>query len=138
MQETKPLFSEDSVKDAIHDFSMRSPIHPLTWNEGMYNACKDHIQDLGKKGTVSHVGSDGSTVYERINRYGHHTGCCGENIQVSKEPSKEIVLSLIIDSANLNKEHRRTLMNEKFAFGGVAFGDHVKHGVWTVFAYSGN
>jgi len=130
-------FPLDNIKEAMHDMSVRKALEPLVWEHGMFLACREHIMDLGPKGKIDNKGSDGSTVYERINRHGKYKGICGENIQTGSDKAKNIVLSLLIDKKSDKKVHRRTLMEPKFSKGACCFGQNVKTGVWTVFAYTG-
>ena len=46
----------------------------------MAKAARDHCNDIGPKGKISHVGSDGSQPWERIERYGEWGGEVAENI----------------------------------------------------------
>ena len=124
------------LKEALHDISVRRPLKSLIWDEGIASACTDHVIDLGPKGKVDHIGTDGSTVYERMNRYGKHKGMCGENFQIGLEDPEEIIISMLIDSKNEKKVHRRTMLESKFKKGALCIGNHSKYGIWTVFAYS--
>lgn len=130
-------YTADALKEAIHEMSVKKPAPTLQWDEGMFRACRDHVLDLGPKGKLDHKGTDGKTVFERINRYGKYHGICGENMQTGKRDAKEVVLSLIIDPGNSKKVHRRTLMEAKFVKAAVCSGEHSKYGIWTVLAYTG-
>lgn len=46
----------------------------------MADAARDHAEDIGPKGIAGHEGSDGSTMQDRIERYGDWSGYIGENI----------------------------------------------------------
>ena len=47
-----------------------TPVRYLYRKDGMDYACVDHAEDTGSKGMTGHDGSDESTPYERMNRYG--------------------------------------------------------------------
>ena len=128
--------SSNTLKEVIYDMSVKKPLEPLEWSEELYLACKDHIENLRPKEMINDRGSNGSTIYERANKYGEFKKICGENIQFGGYEAKEIILSLIIDAKSSIKTHRRTLMEPKFTKGAVCSGPHAKYGVWTVFAYS--
>ncbi len=121
--------------EALHEMSVKMPVPPLVWDDRLYQACRDHVKDLGEKGEVGHKGSDGGTVFERINRYGRFVGKCGENIQAGSENPMEIVLTMVVDKGNPKKTHRRMMLDPKFTHGAVCTGLHQKLGIWTVVAY---
>ena len=50
------------------------------WDEGLTSAARDHANDIGPKGITGHTGSDGSSMTDRIERYGEWMGHIGENI----------------------------------------------------------
>ena len=130
-------YTAELIKEALHDMSVKKPAPTLVWDQGMFLACREHINDLGPKGKLDHKGSDGKTVFERINRHGKYLGICGENFIVGKERPKDVILGLIIDHNNPKKQNRRALMEQKFVKGAVCSGQHAKYGTWTVFAYTG-
>ena len=129
-------YTAEAIKEALHDFSVKKPALPLAWDQGMFLACRQHINYLGPKGKLDHKGSDGKTVFERINRRGKYRGMCGENFVVGKERPKDVVLALIIDLSNQSKLNRRTMLEQKFVKGAVCTGYNIKYGIWTVFAYT--
>jgi len=136
LQKGLSSYPDEVLKETIQYTSSRKPTNPLVWDTKLFMACVDHVMDLGQKGIVSNKGSDGSTVYERANRYGKFKGMCGENIQIGSRDPKEIVLSIITDKKSASKVHRKTLMEERYKKGALCLGRHSRFGVWTVFAYS--
>ena len=40
------------------------------WSTELEKAAKDHIKDVGPKGLVQSIGTDGSTPTDRIEKYG--------------------------------------------------------------------
>jgi uncharacterized protein YkwD len=51
-----------------------------TLEDGLTAAASDHANDIGPKGITGHTGSDGSSMTDRIERYGEWMGHIGENI----------------------------------------------------------
>lgn len=47
------------------------PVHPLTWNEKLFNAVQEHSIDMAENEFLEHNGSDGSTAGERIEDAGY-------------------------------------------------------------------
>jgi uncharacterized protein YkwD len=57
-----------AVKEAI-DYLMNKAekiAEPLRWSEEMAKAAKEHVEDTGPKGLLSHEGSSGCTVKDRL------------------------------------------------------------------------
>lgn len=52
----------------------------MTWSKGLECAARDHVKDTGPKGVTGHTGTDGSSMSDRIERYGEWDVTVGENI----------------------------------------------------------
>jgi uncharacterized protein YkwD len=39
---------------------------PLNWSDELSKAAKEHVEDTGPKGLLSHEGSTGATVRDRL------------------------------------------------------------------------
>jgi len=130
------IYSTESIEEAMHEISVQKSLTPLKWDEGLFKACSDHMDDLKNADMIHNKGTDGSTVYDRINRHGQYRKMCGENIQVGSDNAKGIVLSLIIDGKSTTKVHRRAVLEPKFSKGAVKSGRHSKFGIWTVLVYA--
>ena len=94
---------------------------------GLSQAAKDHAADTGPKGIIGHTGSDGSSLGDRINRYGTWRSGAAENISYGYNTAREIVLQLLIDDGVEDRGHRRNIMNANTRFVGVAAGSHAKY-----------
>lgn len=55
---------------------------------------------------VSHDGSDGSKVWDRMERYGVPSGTMGENLSFGKSRGDEYMTSLFIDDGVPDRGHR--------------------------------
>ncbi len=71
-----------------------------------------------------HYGSDGSTLSERIYRYGWWRGAIAENEAYGYEDPLNIVVQLLIDDGVEGRGHRRTILDGKFRYVGVAVRPH--------------
>ena len=56
--------------EAIAFLKKQKPVGALKNSAGLMKACRDHVLDQGPKGTTGHTGSDGSSPFVRMNRYG--------------------------------------------------------------------
>jgi len=48
-------------------------------------AAKDHITDMAESGATGHTGQDGSSPFQRMERYSKLEGSSGENISYGQE-----------------------------------------------------
>jgi len=113
-----------ALDDCIKELQTYKSLLPLSPKNGLTLAARDHAKDLATTGKTGHTGSDGSTMVDRLNRYGRWKISIGENIAYGHEDSRKIVTSLLIDDGVLSRGHRRNLLDETFKFVGVAVGRH--------------
>lgn len=93
-------------------------------------AAKDHCDDIGPTDTFGHFGSDESSPFDRISRYGKPGWWRGENlwrrtlpIDLSGEDvdkiARDTVLGLFIDDARAGRPNRHRLLNPEFKMVGI-------------------
>ena len=80
-----------AVKEAIEYLNKAQPCEPLKWNEELAKAAKEHTEDTGSKGLLSHEGSNGSTVKDRIQKHGKIINCYGENLSFHCDEALEVL-----------------------------------------------
>ena len=83
-----PLRTEEGVAaldEAIAFLESARSVGPLRFNEGLARAARLHAQDIGPRGSIEHVGSDGARLSDRLNRLGRWQGLVAENISTGEE-----------------------------------------------------
>jgi uncharacterized protein YkwD len=115
---------KSGIQSCINDLSRRQSMSPLIPAKGLFLAAKDHATDTGPKGITGHTGSDGSSMGQRINRYGKWDGGAGENISYGHNIGRDIVVQLLIDDGVSNRGHRNNILNKNFKYVGGAIGSH--------------
>lgn len=113
-----------AVDEAINFLKKQPELNPFRLSKGMSLGAKDHVVDQGPTGTIGHSSSDGSSPFDRVNRYGKWQFYAGENIDYGNNIAREIVFSLIIDDGVKSRGHRNNIFNPRFATVGVACGKH--------------
>lgn len=120
---------ETAVKEAINELLNHKPLPELILDTNVSNAARVHCIDIGNKGLVSHDGSDGSTVSDRLERYCEWEGQCAENIDFGTKKGLNALLSFIIDDGVPNRGHRKNLLNGAYRLFGIAMGPHKEYEV---------
>jgi len=103
-----------AVEEAINFCRSAKQVPRLNWNEELYEAAKYHVEDTGKNGLVQHESTDGTTVKDRLSRYGKIITSYGENVTFNTANALEIVLQALVDDGVKNRGHRENLFNPEF------------------------
>jgi uncharacterized protein YkwD len=89
---------------------------PLKLRAALESAAKAHALDMAKRGQMSHVGSDGSTVAQRVTRAHYEWQTVAENVAAGQS-SPEAVLRSWLDSPG----HCTNLMGPQYTEMGVGY-----------------
>jgi uncharacterized protein YkwD len=135
-----PILTKEGAKavvEAIRFLHSAKSISPLTPSKGMSSGARDHVKDQGKTGFTQHKGSDGSQVWDRVNRYGAWEKSIAESIACGSDKARNIVAFLIVDDGVSNRGHRKDIFNPDFRVIGVAFGRHPTYRTICVVTFAG-
>ncbi|AFY81662.1 Cysteine-rich secretory protein family [Oscillatoria acuminata PCC 6304] len=113
-----------AVDEAIRALRAMDSKPALRPSRGMSQAAADLVQDQGPRGGTGHTGSDRSTPFDRMNRYGRWRGGAAENISYGPDTAEQVVMQLIIDDGVSSRGHRENIFNGEFRWTGVACGPH--------------
>jgi uncharacterized protein YkwD len=122
-----PLRTEEGVAaldEAIAFLESTRPTGPLRFNEGLARAARLHAQDLGPRGALEHVGSDGRRLSERLNSLGTWQGTVAENIATLEEDPRQVVIQLLVDDGVPSRGHRHNLFNPDLHQAGTGVAPH--------------
>jgi uncharacterized protein YkwD len=135
-----PIRTREGVKavdEAIRYLRSVQPLPPLKVSQGMSQAARDHVKDQGSTTMTGHKGRDGSSSFDRLNRYGQWQYISGENISYGAETARDVVAQLIIDDGVPSRSHRKNIFNHKFRICGVACGSHALYRHMCVITFAG-
>jgi uncharacterized protein YkwD len=95
----------------------KAGIAPVAWDERIGTAARSHSDDQAAWQTMSHTGSDGSTLSTRIGRVGFAWRALAENVAAG-QPSAESVVSAWMNSPG----HRTNILNAQYTVAGAGLG----------------
>jgi len=128
----------EAIKDLKDEKKKRTlPMPVLTLANGLCNAAQDHAKDQGVNGVFSHAGTDGSTPWSRIARYGVWKTTAAENMGTGYNNGLDIVRQLLIDDGETDRGHRKNILNPALTRVGVAVRPHSQYGFVCVQEFSG-
>ncbi|KAG2765887.1 hypothetical protein PC129_g2902 [Phytophthora cactorum] len=88
----------------------------LCMNTKLQNAAQGHSNDMAEKDYMSHTGSDGSTMSQRIARAGYDRTASGENVAAGHTSVDEVM------TAWMNSpRHRDNILRKKFTMFGCGY-----------------
>lgn len=128
---------KDAFLDAIAFLKKQSPVPTLQYDERLEKSSTDHVYDLGPKGLASHEGSDGKSVYDRIEKYCEWDKICSENIDLGGRTADDILVNILVDDGVPDRGHRKILFSDEVKYFGCMSAPHKDFGIITVLNYVG-
>ena len=125
------------VQECIVALRDKPPMPLVAASALLEMAAIDHAKDQAVNNTTGHVGTDGSTMATRIEKYCKWQVTIGENCDYGNSDPRNIIIALLIDDGVENKGHRENLCNELFLFVGAAKGSHSTYKFNCVQDYAG-
>ncbi len=133
-----------ALDEAIAELqSMHTGLAPVVLSKGLSHAAADHVLDTGRRGITGHNGADGSTFTQRIGRYGtwvgqSGSGEIGEDIAYGARDAREVIANLLVDDGVPDRGHRKSLLNPRWRYVGIACGLHSVYGTMCVLDFASN
>ena len=113
-----------NVQECIKYLKESKPRPELKFSPILEKAAQEHVNDIGSKGLMGHIGSDSSGPNDRVERFGTLQGSFGEIIDYGNSNAEDVIISLLVDDGNLNRVNRLNIMNPDHLYVGIAFGKH--------------
>ena len=128
----------EAVMDLIDYLRHVKSVPELKYDAGLASAAKDHVEDTGNRGILGHVGHDGSTPFDRLERYTKAEGNCAESLNYGENSARDVILWLAIEDGVKSRGHRENIMNPVFTRFGCNQGYHSVYHGQTVCVYAGS
>jgi uncharacterized protein YkwD len=136
-----PLLTKEGVTalhECVSDLKRQRPLPLLFPDYELTKAARDHVKDQSRTGRTGHIGSDRSTMRDRIERYGTWQKRIAENIAYGGKSARQIVIYLLIDDGVRDRGHRKNFLNPELKIVGVAAGSHPEYGMMSVMDFAGS
>jgi len=125
------------IQEAVAFLKRQSPLSPLKLQVALLTSAARHAADQGSTGSRSHVGSDGSTVWDRVVDAGLKPEEVGEEIAFDADTGMGVARQLIVDYGVPDRGHRASLFNASLTYAGVACNPHATYKLICVIDVSG-
>ena len=122
--------------DAIEFLSELQTLNHLHWDENLALSALEHVLDIGPKGLLRFESSDGTSVEDRIRKYGNFIEHLGESIDYGPNDAIGVLVSLILDDGEPEKPDRYNLFRPDYLKVGIACGPHKTEYQITVFDFA--
>jgi len=126
-----------AYEEAIIFLMSQSAVNPLELDERISSAATEHVKDIGPRGIVSHEGTLGKSLSDRIEAFCEWDTACGETIEIGGKSGEEIIVSLLVNDGVADRGDRINLFKTEFKFIGIACGYHKEYGTITVLNFCG-
>lgn len=101
---------------------------PVAWNKKLSEASLQHSLDMAENGFLSHKGSNGDDLSERLLKVHYEWGSCAENLGHGYQNSEEAVTSWL-----KSKMHCKNIMNPEFKeIGAASAKSETRRTYWTL------
>ena len=111
-------------------------LNSLEIDNKLYRVAEAHCKYLCTNGTSGHIGSEGSTLQNRIEKQKIKSKEYDECIIYCYNNPISIINSLVVNRYSKNKRDRKILLNDKFKKVGIAIGEHLCFGYCCVIVFS--
>jgi uncharacterized protein YkwD len=115
------------VVNIVNHERSKAGLSSLRIHSQLNAAAEAHSNDMARNNFMSHTGSDGSSMGDRIKRHGYNFRTAGENIAAGQRSPEDVMRSWMNSSG-----HRQNILNPNFRDIGVAYANGGSFGIyWT-------
>ena len=114
-QEPCPATPGQRTLDLVNEERRLLALPALEADTVLSRAARVHAEDMARRGTVSHQGSDGSDPSQRVTAVGYSWIWVGENIAAGQESPDEVVLGWL-----RSEGHRANILSPGAVSAGLA------------------
>jgi len=124
-------FQSDAEEELFNILMDLEPLPILYTNKELYSIANRHARDLGSNKLAGHESSTGMNMEDRLIAHGIKTKVFAENCIFGYNDPIEIILKLLIDEDNENRNQRKIILNKDFNMLGCAIEPHNGEYCWS-------
>ena len=124
------------VLETISFLEKQKPVNSLIYSQPLSISSHNHAVDLGTHNLNSHIGSNNSTLRERVEKYSEWNGLLIESIEFGINNPEYIICKLIMCDGIKERFQRLNVFNENIKFIGIGISKHIKYGNVIVLNYA--
>ncbi len=114
-------FYNVNVDQVRNEIGSTPAVQPLAWNDDLAQAADRLSRDMAVNGFQSHVGSDGSSIEQRISDAGYNNRASyGENAFAYADSVDQAMQAFLVDYGNPGKGHRNNIYNDSYREVGIS------------------
>lgn len=107
---------QTEMLNAVNKERTSRGLNALCMNKKLENAAQGHSNDMAAHNYMSHKGSDGSTMSQRIKAAGYKRTACGENVAAGHTSVEQVMAAWMA-----SKHHRDNILRPKFTMFGCGY-----------------
>lgn len=130
-QYLKTLGNTEAEVELYNLLITMDPIPRLETTSELYKISSNHAKDLGLNKLAGHESSNGMNMEQRLMANGINTKIFAENCIFGYNDPIEIILKLLIDEDNENRNQRKILLNKDFNKVGISIEHHSGEYCWS-------
>ena len=115
------------VVNLVNNERRKAGLSPLRIHSRLNAAAQAHSNDMARNNFMSHTGSDGSSPFDRMKRYGYNYRRAAENVAAGQSSPQAVMRSWMNSSG-----HRKNILNGSLRDIGVGYARGGRYGTyWT-------
>jgi uncharacterized protein YkwD len=127
-----------AAEECYQQMMQTGPLSILRPSRALSLAAQEHAAKMGAAGKTGHYGTDGSSPFDRIKKYGQFDIVASENCAYGYSDPLAIVTGLLIDEGVPDRGHRKNILMKPLRFVGVGIRPHSTYGINCVQDFAGN
>lgn len=104
------------VLNIVNSERGRVGLSPLRLHSQLTAAAQAHSNDMARHNFMSHTGSDGSSPFDRMKRYGYNFRRAGENVAAGQSSPQDVMRAWMNSSG-----HRANILNSNYRDIGIGY-----------------
>ncbi|WP_414625148.1 CAP domain-containing protein [Calothrix sp. CCY 0018] len=125
--DTRSTSVVQEVVNLVNNERRKAGLSPLRIHSRLNASAQAHSNDMARNNFMSHTGSDGSSMGDRIKRYGYNFRRAAENVAAGQSSPQDVMRSWMNSPG-----HRKNILNGNFRDIGVGYARGGRYGTyWT-------